>query len=181
VVLEAGTHSPWISRPLRHLGHEVLVANPAALRRHRHTKTDAIDAERLARWGRADPTTLAPLQHRGMEAQADLALLKARDAVVRSRTLLINHVRGSVKSFGARLPSCSAESFARAGEGPLPALLFEVLAPVLELIRTLTEQIRAYGREVEEVAEASYPETASLRQVRGVGALTALCSDRTPT
>ena len=28
VVLEAGTHSPWLSRLLEQRGHEVLVANP---------------------------------------------------------------------------------------------------------------------------------------------------------
>src|SRR5215208_1094 len=31
VVLEVGTHSPWVSRVLEHLGHEVIVANPSAM------------------------------------------------------------------------------------------------------------------------------------------------------
>lgn len=128
VILEAGTHSPWVSRFLQHLGHEVMVANPAALRRPKRGKTDRVDAEALARWGRADPELLAPIQHRRAAAQADLALLKARDALVRSRTLLINHVRGSVKSFGGRIPSCSAESFTKIAEAHLPALLFGALA-----------------------------------------------------
>jgi len=175
VVLEAGTHSPWVSRLLEQLGHEALVANPAALHHAGLAKSDQIDAEKLARWGRADPKMLHPIQHRGVQAQADLALLKARDALVRSRTLLINHVRGSVKSFGARLPSCSAESFARQVEARLPALLYGALAPLLELIASLTQQIRAFDREIEEACEEAYPETAPLRQVAGVGALTALC------
>ena len=37
-----------------------------------------------------------------------VAVLRSRDALVRSRTLLINHCRGIVKSLGERLPSCSA-------------------------------------------------------------------------
>jgi transposase len=101
--------------------------------------------------------------------------LKARDALVRSRTLLINHVRGSVKSFGGRIRSCSAAAFARAAEGDVPALMYEALAPVLELIDTLTKQIRDYDAQVEEICEQSYPETSRLRQVAGVGPLTALC------
>lgn len=64
VVLEAGTHSPWTSRLLQRQGHEVLVANPAVLHRKGRNKTDRIDAEQLARWGRADPKLLAPLQLR---------------------------------------------------------------------------------------------------------------------
>src|SRR5688500_18100242 len=32
VVIEVGTHSPWISRLLKELGHEVIVANPAKIR-----------------------------------------------------------------------------------------------------------------------------------------------------
>lgn len=175
VVLEAGIHSPWVSRLLEELGHEVVVANPAALRRTRRSKTDAIDAESLARWGRADPQALRPLKHRGETAQADLALLKGRDALVRSRTLLINHVRGSVKSFGTRLSACSAESFAHAIGSEIPPLLSAALAPVVELIQRLTQQIRAYDRQVEEISATRYPETASLRQISGVGALTALC------
>ena len=71
VVLEASTHSPWVSRLLAELGHEVIVANPAALRRRTHLKTDRVDAEALARWGRIDPSVLAPIQHRGAQAQAD--------------------------------------------------------------------------------------------------------------
>jgi transposase len=28
IVMECGTHSPWVSRTLQELGHEVIVANP---------------------------------------------------------------------------------------------------------------------------------------------------------
>lgn len=175
VILEVGTHSPWISRLLQRLGHEVLVANPAALRRRGPYKTDRIDAEALARWGRMDPKVLAPIQHRGESAQADLALLGARDALVRTRTLLINHVRGSIKALGGRVPSTSAESFASAAESHLPDLLRAVLTPVLEMIRTLTAQIRSFDRAVEQRSQEAYPETKRLRQIAGVGPLTALC------
>jgi len=107
VVIEAGTHSPWVSRELQALGHEVIVANPRQLpliyRNNR--KNDRLDALNLARLARLDPGLLAPISHRGEEAQAHLALLRSRDQLVAMRTGLISHVRGSVKSIGERLPS----------------------------------------------------------------------------
>jgi transposase len=39
VVLEAGTHSPWISRLLKKPGHEVLGADPAELHQKGRSKT----------------------------------------------------------------------------------------------------------------------------------------------
>lgn len=113
VVLEVGTHSPWVSRLLEELGHEVLVANARRVRAiaESQKKTDENDAELLARLGRADPKLLAPLAHRTEETQADLVVVRARDALVKARTVLINSVRGQVKSLGARLPSRNSRSF----------------------------------------------------------------------
>lgn len=173
VVLEAGTHSAWISRLLAELGHEVIVANPAELRGRR--KSDPIDAEFLARQGRADPALLHPIRHRGPQAQADLALLSARDALVRSRTLQINHVRGLVKSFGSRIPSCSAESFHKRAAEHLPEPLRPALEPLLEMIQALTQKIRHFDAQIEHACQENHPETARLRQIAGVGAMTSLC------
>ena len=79
---------------------------PATLIARSQRKTDRLDAEWLARLGRFDPE-LAPIRHRS-ERQHNLAC--ARDALVRTRTLLINHVRGAVK---AAAPRCR-----RARPGP---------------------------------------------------------------
>jgi len=113
VALEAGAHSRWVSLLLPELGHEVIVANPRKLRLiyDNPRKADQADAEHLARLARLDPQLLSPIRHRGPEAQAHLTVIRSRDSLVRARTLLINHVRGSVKSTGARLPACSADSF----------------------------------------------------------------------
>jgi transposase len=111
IAIEAGTHSPWVSRVLEKCGHEVLVANARKLRLiyTNKRKTDEIDAENLARLARLDPRLLYPLKHRGEECQAHLAILRSREALVGSRTQLVNHVRGAVKSFGARLPKCEGQ------------------------------------------------------------------------
>jgi transposase len=55
IAIEAGTHSPWVSRLLEECGHEVLVANARKLRLIYSNKqeTDEVDAESLARDWRA--------------------------------------------------------------------------------------------------------------------------------
>ena len=176
VVLEAGSHSPWISRLLKELGHEVIVANPTELygKKRRRKKNDRIDAEELARRGRADPGLLFPIEHRSEEVQTHLAVLQSRDTAVQVRSKLINHVRGSVKPFGVRLPSCSAESFERKVAEWIPDALKPALQPLLDQIGALTATIRRYDDQVSELAEKRYPQTALLRQVTGVGALTAV-------
>src|SRR5690606_19180134 len=175
VVLEAGTHSPWVSRELEALGHEVVVGDPSRLYggRRRKKKSDRLDARYLARQGRADVELVYPIRHRGEQAQRDLALIRARDQVVRSRTKLINHVRGAVKSVGGRIGRCSAEAFAKRARRELPGELREALLPLVELIEALTAQIRAYDRQVGRLVER-YPEALRLMRITGVGPLTAV-------
>jgi transposase len=177
VAIEAGTHSPWVSRVLEECGHEVLVANARKLRLiyANKQKTDEIDAENLARLVHLDPKLLYPLQHRGENAQAHMALIRSRQALVSCRTQLVNHVRGAVKSFGARLPKCPARSFHKRAAEHIPEALLPALEPVLEQIGSLTERIRDYERHLKTISEEHYPqETELLRQVEGVGTLTAL-------
>jgi transposase len=177
VVLEVGTHSPWVSRLFTRLGYEVLVANARQLRLiyTNHRKSDRVDAEALARLGRLDPALLHPIQHRSAQAQADLAQLRARDCLVRTRTQLINHVRGAVKAVGGRLPASSAPAFVAKARASVPPELAPALAPLLALLTEVTAQIRALERALAAVARTRYPETQRLRQVAGVGLLTALC------
>lgn len=175
VVLETGTHSRWISLEAQSQGHEVIVANPRKVRlisQNKH-KRDTLDAELLARLGRVDPQLLFPIQHRGEATQADLAVLKARDELVKVRTQLINHMRGGVKAFGGRLPKCSTESFHKKVQDAIPAFLQESLEPILKMVERLTQQIRSYDQKIEHLCE-QYPETKILRQVKGVGPILSL-------
>jgi transposase len=48
------------------------------------------------------------------------------------------------------------------------------LGPVLEQIGSLTERIKEYDRKLEAISKERYPETELLRQVEGIGPLTAL-------
>jgi transposase len=177
MVLEAGTHSPWVSRLLEELGHDVLVANPRKLRLiyQNDSKSDRVDAEYLARVGRLDPSLLAPLRHRLARTQEDLALLRSRNCLVRARTRLISHARGAVKSLGDRLPSSGADAFAKKAEPFIPEKLRPALSPVLATISQLTQEIKALDELIEKTARERYPETTLLTQVPGVGTLTAQC------
>lgn len=176
IALEVGTHSPWASRTLEDLGHDVLVANPRKVRliSQNDAKCDRTDAELLARLARADPALLSPIKHRGEQAQADRAVIQARKAAVGGRTSLINHVRGTVKSIGARLPSCSAEAFAKTVAEHVPKEIRAAISALLKIIDQMTKAIRAYDKQIERIAAKRYPETAILQDVPGIGPLTAL-------
>jgi transposase len=175
VVIEVGAHSRWVCQLLEDLGHRVTVANPRRLKAisDSDTKTDRRDAELLARLGRADVDLLAPVQHRSRQTQADLAVAKGRDTLVATRTKLVNHVRGTVKSFGERLPSCTTASFARQTRVLIPSDLKAALEPIYEAIQRIDEQIKEYDQLIERVAKR-YPDVVAVSQINGVGVLTAL-------
>ena len=176
IAMEVCAHSRWASHLFKELGHEVLVASARKLRAiyTNPRKGDRVDAETLARLTRLDPSLLSPIHHRSPQAQADLAILRSRDALVRSRTLLINHARGIAKSSGAPLPSCSAGSFPAKVATFIPEALRPALLPLLDTVASLTQQIRAYDRQIQSLCQTQYPESQLLRQVAGVGYLTAL-------
>jgi len=176
VVLEVGTHSAWIREVIHSYGHEVLVANPRLMEgsKRRKRKNDRIDANKLARLGRVDPQSLHPMQHRSAEVRQDLVMLRARDALVAARTELINATRGLVKSMGTRLPKCSSPSFAQKVEEAVPAEIREALLPLVRMTAELSDCIKAYDEKIEKLASEKYGHTALLRQVKGVGPITAL-------
>ena len=176
VVVEVGTHSAWVGEVIRGCGHEVLVANPRLMEgsKRRKRKNDRIDAHKLARLGRVDPQSLHPLEHRSREVRQDLVMLRARDALVAVRTELINTTRGLVKSMGQRLPRCSSQSFASQAEEGLPVEIREALLPLVQFAAALSDGIKEYDRKVEEMASQKYGPTKLLRQVKGVGPITAL-------
>src|SRR5271157_2084211 len=109
IALETGIHSPWVSRLLSELGHEVIVAHARNVRLigESRKKDDRLDARTLARLARIDPQLLSPVKHRSARAQADLTVIRARAGLVRARTALVNTVRGLAKSYGERLRGCN--------------------------------------------------------------------------
>jgi transposase len=176
IAIEAGTHSRWIYELLSSWKHDVIVANTGAIKiiTSNHRKSDEVDAQMLARLARADPKLLSPIQHRSEVGYEDVVCMNARDLLVRTRVKLINAVRGMVKSSGGRLPTSSTEYFVAKAAPCIPVALRPALAPLIENIARLTEQIREFDKRIEQIGRTRYPETARLRQVNGVGPVTAL-------
>src|ERR1700751_2720471 len=176
IALEIGTHSPWISRLLSELGHEVIVANARKVRLigESRKKDDRLDAQTLARLARIDPQLLSPVKHRSAQAQADLTVIRARAGLVRARTALVNTARGLAKSYGERLRGCNVRNMNPEKAEELSPELQAALEPLLAASASLSEQIRECDQRIEALAQQSYPEVALLKQVKGVGTLIAL-------
>ncbi len=73
------------------------------------------------------------------------------------------------------MPKCSTRSFHKKKVAEhLPKELLPALEPLLETIEELSARIRDYDRKLKEISAELYPETELLRQVQGVGVLSAL-------
>jgi transposase len=176
IALETGIHSPWVSRLLSELGHEVIVAHARNVRLigESRKKDDRLDARTLARLARIDPQLLSPVKHRSAKAQADLTVIRARAGLVRARTALVNTARGLAKSYGERLRGCNVRNMnPEKAEGLSPELQ-KALEPLLAAIELLSERIGEYNDGIEKLAQESYPQVARMKQVKGVGTLIAL-------
>ena len=175
IVMEVGTHSAWVSRLLASYGHEVIVANARRVKLigQSQRKNDRIDAETLARLGRADRKQLSPIQHRGEEAQWDLAMIRARAEIVEARTAVMNCARGLMKAMGERLPKRDVDGVEKTLSKGLSEAAQKVAKPLLKSVAAMTEQIHACDQEIQRIA-AKYPEVKLLQQVNGVGPLIGL-------
>jgi transposase len=177
VVMETGTHAPWIVRAARAAGHEGIVvdARRVKLITQSSRKTDRRDAHMLARIGRSELDLARPVHVRSQRTQQVRGMLRMRDALVGSRSKQINTLRGVTKSDGLRLPSCSAEAFPRQAREAMPEPMRAMARPLLESIEQLTDAIRQYDRDLERIARQEHAQaTERLEQVAGVGTLTAL-------
>jgi transposase len=176
IAIEVGTHSRWVYRVLRDLGHEVYVANARQVKLITQStrKDDRLDAQTLARLARVDPQLLRPIRHRSDEAQLDLVVIRVRAGLVEARTELVNQARGVAKSFGERLPDCDSDQMGLERGAALPEGLRQALRPLLQEIESLTARIRECDLHIEQIARSRYPETELLKQVHGVGTLIAL-------
>jgi len=175
IAMETGTHSPWVSRLLTALGHEVIVGHAQKVRliTKSRRKDDRLDARTLARLARLDPDLLSPVKHRSAQAQLHLTEIRARAVLVSARTALVNAARGLVKSYGERLRKCDTQQVRREATSELSSGLREALEPLLREVESLNEGVQEYDRRIAKMAKQTYPEAALLKQVKGVGDLIA--------
>jgi transposase len=178
IALETGTHSPWVSRLLTELGHEVIVAHAQKVQliTKSNRKDDRHDARTLARLARIDPELLGPVRHRSVQAQIHLTVIRARAELVSVRTALVNAARGLVKSYGERLPKCGTQQVSRELAAALSTELRDVLEPLLKEIESLNERIKEYDERMEKIAKEVYPEVSSLKSARLDASVRARCA-----
>jgi transposase len=176
IALETGTHSPWVSRLLTDVGHEVIVAHAQKVQliTKSSRKDDRHDARTLGRLARIDPQLLGPVRHRSAQAQIHLSVIRARAELVKARTALINAARGLAKSFGERLPKRGSQQVDRNLAAALSTALREVVEPLLQEVESLNEHVGEYDQRIEQIAKEVYPQVALLKQVKGVGTQIAL-------
>jgi transposase len=177
MVMETGTHSPWMARLLELMGHEVVVGNSRKLKliTENQQKSDKVDSRLLSKMGCVGLDWLHAVYRRGEEAQNDLTLVRAREGLIAARTALINQVRGMVKSFGCRLKACGSEQFVEVAREGMPPRLQSAMRGLLAILEELNEQIYAYDCEIQQLCATKYEqETQRLMQVSGIGSLTAL-------
>jgi transposase len=175
IALEIGTHSPWISRLLNELGHEVIVANARKVRLigESRKKDDRLDAQTLARLARIDPELLYPVKHRSEQAQADLTLIRAwAGASAHGASQHSSRTGEVLRRETAQLQRAQPESGEKAES--LSPELQAALEPLLNAIESLSERIAEYNERIENLAKESYPQLALMKQVKGVGTLIAL-------
>ena len=67
-------------------------------------------------------------------------------------------MREVVKVHGQRLFACGADTFANKVRNLIPADLREALVPILGMIGSMTEQIRAYDGKIDRAATARSPD-----------------------
>jgi len=176
VAIEAGGQSRWVAEVIERCGHQVFVSNSrkVAYIHDSDDKDDPGDAYKLAELVHFKPRLLHPIQHRSQAAQVDLTWIRAREVLIESRTQLVNAVRGISKAFGHRLAKCSTEAFTARLAEQIPQTIRGAVAPLLETIDHLNEQIRYYDQMEAHIARERYERYSLLTQVEGVGVHTAL-------
>jgi transposase len=173
VVIETGTHANWVHDVVVNAGHDVVVANARKVHAisSNERKSDTVDARLLARLGRVDVRLLQPVQVRPESLRLDMALIRARAALVEARTSIVNSVRGLSKTAGHKLRSCSSASLHKQ---PIDASLEAALQPLMTTLEQLSNSIADYDKRIKHLCESRHPQTKLLMQIKGVGPLTAL-------
>lgn len=174
VILETCSEAFHVADQARQAGHEIRVV-PSILVRAlgvgaRGIKTDKRDARVTSEASaRQDlPSVYVP----PIDCRRLSALCSSREVLVTTRTKLINHCRGWLRTQLGKIPSGSPATFPqrmRQATVPLP----KHIEAVLITLEQLNTQILEFDKQLAQLAEAD-PECKRLMTVPGVGPVTAL-------
>lgn len=179
VVVEACAEAFKVADAIVAAGHEVRIV-PATLAPslgvgHRGVKNDLKDAQNLSmascRIEQLPSVHLPSAQMRDWRA-----MITARSALISSRTMLVNSVKGWARTQLLTIRSGATETFpARVREAALtePSGLPEYIERMLKVLDELNEQIGAANKELKSIAETDAV-TQRLMTTPGVGPVTAV-------
>lgn len=174
--IEACAGSHYWARELIKLGHDArLMAAQFVMPYRMGGKNDANDAEALCEAVGRPQMRFVPVKSE--EAQAVLAVHRARALTVSERTALVNQVRGLLGEFGIVVGKGMAQArrlLADIGAGgrQLPLLARETIGGLHDRLRVLDGQILAYDKQIASLAQASEP-AQRLMAIEEVGPVTA--------
>jgi transposase len=182
VVMEAcGTAHHW-AREIRQLGHEARLAPPAYVKPYvKRGKSDEIDAEAICE--AAGRPSMRFVQVKSVEQQALATLHRARDLLIKQRTMLVNALRSHLAEFGfvaakgiGKLPDL-AKIVSETPAEALPDMVRAALSGFLDAIALLNAQLAAIEKQLASWHKKHEP-SQRLETVPGIGLLsaTALCA-----
>lgn len=175
--LEACASAHYWARELQALGHEVRLIPPQYVKPFVKTnKNDAADAEAICE-ALARPT-MRFAAVKSAEQQSVLMLHRARELLVRQRTMLINALRGHCGEFGivaaqgAPKVADLIEVIEDPDDGRVPTLAREALGSLIDQLRMVQAQILGLEKKLTAWHRANEA-SRRLETIPGVGVITA--------
>ena len=174
VGLEACSSAHYWARKIERLGHRVRLMSPRFVKPYRKSdKNDANDAEAICEAVTRASMRFVPIKS---EAQHEVqALHRVREQLLKSRTALVNQVRGLLAEHGIVAPQGIArarrlllEILADPERHGLSGLFRETLQEIAERLRFFDERVGAYDDRIERVFKED-ERCSKARQVRRSG------------
>jgi transposase len=176
VGMEACASSHYWAREIRGLGHEVRLMPPAYVKPYvKRGKTDAADAEAICE--AMTRPTMRFVAVKSSEQQAVLMVHKARELLVRQRTMLTNAVRAHLAEYGmvaAQGPGGmgALTTALRDSEDALPAFARDAIHGLLAQLASADAQIEALEAKIMKWHRADAA-SRRLATIPGIGPITA--------
>jgi transposase len=179
IVMEACGGANYLARKFMGYGHSVRLISPQFVKPFVKTnKNDKNDAEAITE--AASRKSMRYVTPKTAEQQASQTLLKMRDGFVRSRTELVNRLRGFLLEFGVTIPKGIDNSkkaiplVLEDAENELPPLLRELVSEGYEEVKALDEKVKLYDKKIA-LRVKSNDACQRLKAIPGVGDISATC------
>lgn len=175
--MEACASSHYWGREIKALGHDVRLIPPTYVKPYvRRQKNDAADAAAICEAVSRPHMRTVPIKSE--EQQGVLVLHKARDLLMRQRTMILNAIRGHLAEFGivaAQGPRKVAELIARLRNDEdmnVPAIARQSLLALGVQLESLAHEVHVLERELM-VWHRNSASSQRLETIPGVGIITA--------